>query len=239
MASSFLSNFSSMLGGNRAPEAAPVAQPNTPPAEGGQQQQPQQPPQAPVGLDAFTEIMQAVAPQAPESFDANKLLAIDDKQLASQIGNVNFMQGVATPELLQQIEQGGSAGVQAMLQMMNGLAQRLTVQNTLASRTIASESLNRSVPHLDQMVNRQFQNRDINSAVTSSHETFSHPAMQPVLNAIIPQIRNKFPNASPAEVASYAKDFMTQMATQLAGPKQAAATPAAPAETDWFNWENR
>lgn len=224
---SFLSMFTGAKPEPSASSAPPATQPD--PAT--------QTPPAPQGMDAFSEMMSKLAPEPkPEDrFDASRLIEVNPEQLQQQVRGMNFMQGVATPELLAKVAEGGEAGVQAMLMMVNGAAQNAFAQSALATQKISSESLNRALPHVDKRVDNMFRDKEIDKSVFGSNPMFKHPAVKPMVQALIPQLKLQYPNASSEELAQAAGEYFMNFTKSL--QPEAPKTPAQQdAEFDWSSW---
>jgi len=222
-------SFLSLFTGDKtaAPTAAPVTA--APPEQTASP--------APQGMDAYTEMMSKLAPETkPEDrFDASRLIEVNPEQLQSQVRSMNFMQGVATPELLAQVAEGGEKGVQAMLMMVNGAAQNAFAQSALATQKISSESLNRALPHVDKRIDGMFRDKEIDKSVFGSNPMFKHPAVKPMVQALIPQLKLQYPNASSEELAQAAGEYFMNFTKSL--QPETPKTPAQQdAEFDWSSW---
>jgi len=195
-----------------APEAAPVEP--TPPAS---------------PLDAYKSLWDTpdTDPNAPPATPA----ALDPTKLAEIVNKADFSQNI-TPEMRAQIEAGGEGATAALMQALNGTAQQVMLQSTLASNKMIEQQVAAAVASTQASLPNMVREQTLNTTLIESNPVLSNPAIKPIVQAVQKQIAAQNPNKTPAELAALVQNTMTVMGEAFS--PTAPVTPNATAGgTDW------
>lgn len=157
---------------------------------------------------------------------------LDPEKMKGLRSQQDFMKGI-NPELLQRATSGD---MQAMMEVMhdvsrNAYAASLDHGSRLTEGFVgAREAFGKK--NFSQAVQAELTNNEL-----SGMEGATHPVIRKHLKQVAEQMRKVYPDASPAEIAKYAKDFVTQMASpfqEKQNPQQGGQQQ--PANSNWDNW---
>lgn len=235
--------FSNVLGGGNAAQQAPAPQPqpqpgNIPPNAG--QTEPNNPtvPQGgaaapanePSPMDQFSDLWKPV--ETPAGEQQPNMFAVDPAKAMEAASKLNFTK-VVTPELLQKMHAGGQEGVQASMEAMNKMVQTAFAQATQASLKIAEHANKQMEAKFQAELPNQIKRHQVSDTLRTENPALSHPAAQPLIDAVQYQIAQKFPNATAAELRTKAMEYVTNFAQIAAPQRQEQQSSKKTNETDW------
>jgi hypothetical protein len=217
------------------PAATPAATTVTPPAgdtsvQPGGEAKPAEPAPLSNALSWFTP---SEKDAKPEVFDPTKL--IDHSPEAQQefqraVGGLNFMDGVATPEVMEKIQAGGPEAVQATVAMMNKMAQGVFQAATQAAVKINETTLAKASPHIDSKIANILRESKVESAIRDASPVLAHPSSKFMVESLKTSFQAKYPTATPAEITQLAKQYITDIIA-VGTPKPDNKTDVM--ATDW------
>lgn len=153
-------------------------------------------------------------------------------------GKVDFSR-VVTPEVLKQIEAGGSEGVQASIQAMNKMVQSVYGQSAMATAKIVEAKVKEVTDNFNAKLPEIIRKATAKDSLRGEDPRLSNPAVAPIISAVQERLAVKHPNASSKELNEMAKDYVTQFASVFSPDPAAAASSgkdgknAKKGETDW------
>lgn len=173
-----------------------------------------------------------VDPNAPAPTGTQQIFNVDQAKIIEAAKGKDFKQAI-TPEITAAIAAGGEGAVQAMMELMNGVAQSVYAQSVFAGtqlieRGVAGQFARSSeVPDL-------IRKHSTNAALAEANPLYTNPAVAPLFEMAKNQMLVKYPNATPSELTALTNNYMNQFAEAVKGPQTAAeAATKAPKETDW------
>lgn len=188
------------------------------------------------GLDAFADIWNNKADPAATG---QPLFNVSQEKMMEAARKQSFSAGI-NPELAAKIAAGGPDAVVAMMEMMNTVAQNTYAQSAFATTRLIEGALDKSQFAKSADIDTRIRSTSLNSTLRSENPAFAHPAAQPLMESIQQTLLVKFPQATPQELASMAKTYLSEFATAITAPAQAQAQAVAastgPKETDWSKW---
>jgi hypothetical protein len=183
-------------------------------------------------LDALKDIWDTPANTKPAETVADMFKNLDVKKLQEQAATVDF-RGVVTPELLAKVHAGGQDGTQAMLEVMNAMAQKVYAHSALASTKITEQALTKADKIINDRMPGMIKSNVASESLRASDPMLNHPAMAPIVGALQAQFIQKNPNATAAEIQSQVSDAMKAMGAALNPKKAAASDDGTAKEMDW------
>lgn len=172
----------------------------------------------------------------PTPFNPSQIFNLDPKSMQEAVGKINFAQSV-TPEMLQAIQGGGEESIKAFMQAMNSVAQQTMTMSTTAAAKMIEQAMTGASGAMDDKISKQVKLNQVTSQLQEANPALNHPAAAPILEGIKQQLVNKYPTASPQEIAKLAGDYLSNFAALAAGKKEEAAAPVSPDEaTDWMKY---
>lgn len=192
----------------------------------------------PQGLDKFNDLWkpsESPAGAAPEA-----LINVKPEQMMEVAKKIDFTK-VMNPEQLQAVAAGGQGAVAAMAQIMNSVAQTVYAQNMHATKTMVEQAVQKNQEQFMTQLPQHIKLQNVSESIRGENPAFNHPAAAPIMGALQQQLTTKFPNATAAEIASMAKEYMTGFANTLQ-PKQTQSQTQSEAQAagnfDWDAWAN-
>ena len=184
-------------------------------------------------LDAFKDIWKPAEPNK-DAAPTNSFANIDPAKIMEAAGKVNFTQSI-TPELMQKINAGGEGAMQAMLEAMNKVGQASFAQAMQASIAINNRSLAEARQQFSSELPGMFKRQALSDSLRTENPAFSHPAAQPILEALQTQLTQKYPNATSGELAQMARDYLANFNAAANPTKESSAQQQSQQSTepDW------
>lgn len=218
---------------------APAATPATNPGNLSQNPTPATPgnaavPDTPVNespMDQFSDLWQP----SENTGTPEPLINIDPKQLADAAKKTDFSK-IISPELRQQVEQGGEAGTIAMMQAMNQMAQAVYAQSAFANSKIIEQAVSKARDQFNSDIPAHVKKMQVSDTLRTENPVFNHPSASPLLSAIEAQITTKYPNASANEITTMAKKYIENFADAVKAPQNAADAAAKAKDSTDMNW---
>lgn len=135
----------------------------------------------------------------------------DPEAILKEIGNLNFIGSIATPEVMGAISQGGEEGAKAAMEAMNAVARTALQGSYQMTERMLRQALSSSEPVVDARVKATLQEQRFSEAITAADPFFSKPEGQMVADGIKQALMSKFPNSSPAEITERAQKYLAQI----------------------------
>lgn len=183
-------------------------------------------------LDGFTELWKtdpnAPAPTVPADMFSN----VTPEKLQEAAKRNDFTK-VATPELLAAITAGGEGAAQAMVQIMQGMAQKGFGDSAFTTTQIVKQALAEQQTKFMEALPGLMKNQNVSENLRNSNPIFNHPAAAPMLEVMKQQVIQKHPNATAAEIQEMAQNYLVSFASAATPQKQTAEQKAAAGEIDW------
>lgn len=155
----------------------------------------------------------------PFELDTSKLFNSDPKQLSEAVGQLNFMQGMITPDIRTKIEAGGPEATDTMLALINRVGQQTMSAAMQASAKMVETAMAKAAPAMDQKVSEQLRSQRVEDAIKESNPVFASAGGKFMLDAVKTAMLAKFPNASTQEIKDNAQTLIADM-LKVGGPKE-------------------
>jgi len=164
----------------------------------------------------------------PTQQDTAPQFALDNAALTAAAGSLNFMQGV-DPAIMQRAEAGDSKAIMQLIEHAGRQAYQsaLSHSSTLTNKfTEAREAFN----------NKGFSGK-VKSELTVNAMTgmanFDHPVVRKELIKVAQDIQRQHPDASPQEVATRAKEYITELSRAVNPSSTTPQSKGTQQSTDW------
>lgn len=244
--------FSGVFGGNNqqqqtlagnAPVSNPVQkapasqeaafQPGT-----GQNPKQQTPTEPPSPLDEFKDLFtMEESKEGEEKYDPDApLFALDPAKLKDLSGQQKFYDAESMAELATKATSGDS---QALMQMMNIVAQNAFQKAAEFSTTVANRTASTAMERGSKNLPSQVKNLLSRDALDGLNPAFNHPSLAPMVHAVKDQITAKYPEASPKQIADLTNRYLTNAAAQLKAPDVPNPATQVKPEQEWGEFFQR
>ena len=184
-------------------------------------------------LDAFNELWNNPAKPAG---DNGSYFNVDLDALNKAAQQQDFTGGI-TPEHLAAISKGGDDAMKAFADAMNAVSRDVYARSALAATKIVDTALGKSETKMRGEVPNIVKKHTISDTLRSENPAFTHPAAQPVIEALEKQLIMKYPQASATELRSLATTYLSSFAAIMTPPagagNQTGGGTGKPAEMDW------
>lgn len=165
--------------------------------------------------------------------DATIFGGLDTKKVMDSAKQADFSKGVLTPELLALAAKGGEAGVQALVQAMNSMAQATYGQGAIATTQIVEAALAKQKESFLAALPGIVKQSTSRESLLKSNPLMGNPAVAPIAEALQTQFLRKNPNATSDEIGIMVSDVFAKLSEAFQKPAPAAKKPAG-SETDWM-----
>jgi hypothetical protein len=185
-------------------------------------------------LDQFKDIWSnpPADPKAPVDKYGQPLLNIDPAAIATQVGKMNFLDGISS-ELLTKATSGDAA---AFSQVVNTSIQKALAAQVQLSGQMVEGAVSENNRRFETRLPKQIKEAQVND-VRSSNTVLSHPAAAPMLDMAKRSLMAKNPNLSPQEIHSQAEEMLSTFAQSLVEDKQKRTQPAPVKDpSDFSSW---
>lgn len=185
-------------------------------------------------LDKFTD---AWKNESNADNSATVAFNADPQKIMEAAAKVDFSKHV-TKDQLAAIVNGGENAAQAMMQMLNGVAQGVYAQSALATSKIVENALNAQADKYEKNLPSLVKRLGVSDSLRSENPALNHPAVQPLVSAIESKLAAKFPDASQTELKAMVNEYFGEISTVFSGKKteQSANTSAKQGSTDWSDF---
>lgn len=157
------------------------------------------------------------------------LLNVDSKAIAEAAAKIDFRAAI-TPEIQARMKAGGDDGMNAMLEVMNGMAQTVFAKSAEASALMSMETVSKARKQLQSDIPRMVKSSNLRSSL-QENPVLSHPAISPMVSNIAAQLQVKHPNATESQLTEMANEIFVGLAEMVT--KQAKSNdPKSKLETD-------
>lgn len=209
-------------------------------------------------LDQFKDLWQPSVddkgnPVTP-SQDTVPVVAFDPAKVAEAIGKVDFLSQVPA-ELVSKATSGDAA---AFNQVINTATRSSFMVAAKSFTTLLQQQLQNQQKAFDARVSEIVRQQGSRDALLADNPVFAHPAVAPMIQALVLQFQHKYPQATQSQLTQYARDYFISMQKELgthlaAGGTGSPATPGAggpgssqapggnmpgTANDDWSLWFN-
>ena len=209
------------------------------PQQQPQQQQPQQPQQQPqqpdksksplASFDKLWETNDNTTKKAPS-------FALDSKAVSEMSKQLNFADSIKK-EQLTAIAEGGEGAIEAMMGLLNQVAQNTFINTTQTTGHLISKALERNNGYIEETIPEHIKRATVSDKLASSNPGFTDPAVAPMLKLVEQQLLTQFPNASAEEITAQAKEYLNGMADVIK-PKEQPKPSAVATSQDFSNYLN-
>lgn len=182
-------------------------------------------------LDAFNDLWNNPAKPAG---DTGSYFNVDMDALQKAAGQQDFTQTI-TAEQLSAIGAGGEGAMKAFAEALNNVSRDIYARSALASTKMIDIALGKAETKFRNDVPSIVKKHTISDTLRSENPAFTHPAAQPVIEALEKQLILKYPQASATELRSLATTYLSALSPVFApAQKETAAEKKQKAnETDW------
>lgn len=177
-------------------------------------------------LDGFAELftLPEVDPNKPVDDPNAPIFSVDPTKLQEQLSGMSFIPA-DSQQLMAQALQGDG---QALEKLLNGVGQAAYLKSSLLTANLADRAVRASVDRSTAGLPAQVRTQLSRSSLSKLNPAFQHKAMEPVVQAIRGQVEQKFPNATPDEVAEQVNNYLTLVAQKLNPNQQQPTDPRHP-----------
>lgn len=192
-----------------------------------QQQQQSQPPANP--LDAFSGLFdnKNVNTEKAPSF------SLPDDVLSKVASSQNFLQGVDE----QLVQKALSGDAKSFMEVIGAATQNAYKASLAHGSTLTDNFINSRLDFEGKTLGSKVKSELTNSELGASTQNFNHPVVKAQLTQVAQGLAKQHPDASPAQIAQMARDYVTELANAI-NPNSNQGTPGNPqgqkaADVEW------
>lgn len=175
-------------------------------------QDPNAEPQSP--LDKFNELFtidpnkEKDKPQEP-----GKFFNVKKEELESTVRGLDFIPNdEAGKELLAKVQSGDMSALPSLLNMV---VQNSYLQQTDLSRNLMEMLGSQVMQRMESTLPEKLRSYSSKTELANSNQMFKHAGARPMIEAISSQFQQKFPDASPKEIASMTDEYLQAFAASV------------------------
>ncbi len=182
-------------------------------------------------LDQFKTLWET-DPNAKAPVDTSIFAKVTPESMQTAAKKNDFSK-VATPELMAKINAGGPEATQALMEVMNSMAQKGFGDSAFASTKLIEQALAKQQENFMKALPGIIKSQTVSENLRTSNPVFNHPAAAPILDMFKKQLLVKNPNASASELQDMASSYLESFASAATPQKQTAAQKASASEVNW------
>lgn len=168
-----------------------------------------------------------------QSTQGQPLFNVSREKLLETARLQDFKQTV-TPEQMAAIQAGGPDAVNAMMDMINGVAQANYAQSVFATTKLIEGALDKSNFAKQDDLATSIRNLNFGENLRGQNPVFSNPVYAPLMETAKNQFQVKYPNATASELQGLAMQYVESMAKQFNAPAvEATVKKQQLNSTDW------
>lgn len=206
----------------------PQNQPNNPGADPANQNLNAPDPNA-SPLDSFKDLWKTDDKGNAADPLASPLFNVDPAKLADATKRMDFAK-VVPPDLIAKALGGDAA---AFAQALNLVAQQTYGVNTHMVTGLIDQAIQKNNARFSDSLPGRFKNFQVGESL-AANPVLTHPATAPIVEALKQQLTRQNPQASAAEIAKFANDYLANFAQAISGTKPGGTKEGE--ETPEFDW---
>lgn len=180
-------------------------------------------------LDQYKDLWQTDTTKqtTPEAWNKN----LTPEAFAAAAKNNDFTK-VITPEMQAAISKGGADAQQAVMQMMNAVAQKGFGDSAVATTRIVEQALAKQQERFMSELPNIIKGQTLQDTLRTNNPIFTNPATAPMLQMMTGQVAAKYPNMPAAEQAKLAQQYVLDFANAV-NPQKSTQAPGSKPQDDW------
>jgi hypothetical protein len=163
--------------------------------------------------------------------DNGPIFNTDPKKVTEAFKNHNFIGGIPQ-EVQDALIAGGPGAVKAMSQIVNAAVRRASANSTTIAQQMIETAVGKVMGRTDKRINDSVRSNLVNNQLRTDNPAFDNPAVKPFIGAIQRQLASQFPDATPAELATKAKEYLSGMASII---NPGSSNPSGPGSNNGVN----
>lgn len=191
----------------------------------------------PKGLDQYTDMWApAKDGEGPKQY-SSAFEKVTPESLQTHAATKDFSK-VITPEMMTKISAGGEEAAAAMMQAMNTVSQAAYAESTASTMSLIDAALAKQREQFTEALPGMLKQQNLSENLRNTNPIFNHPAAAPMLEIFKNQIALKYPNATVAEQAKMANDYLIDFSNAANPPKpsESEKKKAEENKTDWSDF---
>lgn len=169
-------------------------------------------------LDEFKDLWNPPEPEGGKRPDNSKFSRpkLDQNKLGEGFGKMSFTQGLDPNKIQKAL--GGDA--ESFMEILEHTARRAAMTSFQASESYNGRLLDTYDQSVNARIPKQISEFETRSAVRNTIKGMDHPAVSPWLDSLQSQFRERFPDASPQEIAQAAQRYLQEAAKVITGQSE-------------------
>lgn len=160
--------------------------------------------------DIWTPVKVEGDPNLADSFKA-----LDPAKVMETAKTMDFSRAV-TPELMAKVAAGGQDAVAALGQIINGLGQTVSGQQTVVAGKLIEQALEAQRADIMRQLPTLVRQHAVGDSLQGLNPALSNPALAPMVDAMKAQAIAKNPTASAAEISKYVNGYFESLGAVFA-----------------------
>lgn len=180
-------------------------------------------------------------PNNPKKDPTKYVPDIDPKALSETVGKMDFTKAI-TPEQRAAMLAGGEQGLAAMMELINSVGRQAVATTYQAGQKLMSSALENARTDFMNQVPNHVRNANT-SAALSKNPLVNNPAYKPLVDNVTNQFLEKYPKATPDQVAKAVDGYFDQMVKDMQAPANKANEQdntqklrSGMGDADWIEW---
>ena len=126
------------------------------------------------------------------------------------------------PETITAVMKGGDEAAAALLQIVQDIGSSTFASSSVAASKMIERATSQQRSDFEASLPQLFKKMNLKENLGNKNPVFSHPAAQPIVEALQATLAQRYPDASASELQSTAEEFLTTFASQISGKKEDA-----------------
>lgn len=163
---------------------------------------------------------------------------LDPEKFNATVAQMNFADGVFTPELSAQILKGGEEAVQALQLAMNQVGRKAFAKAAEFTTKATEFGFNESRKSIATDLPSQMRRQSATQSIYEAHPGLNNPATKPLVDTMTANFADKYPNATPAEIQGLLVEYFDGVGSLFTKPQtiQSARDQSKAAASDFSSF---
>lgn len=182
-------------------------------------------------LEQFKTLWEPVVTDPANNKPAG-ISSLNPEDVQKVIAKVDFASAL-DPANLAAIAAGGESAQKAFVDSLNSVAKQVLLHSTLVGNKLTERAVQEALAAQESKLPAMMRSQSVAQHIKDINPLFSNPAVKPVVDATRTQLEQRYPNATPNEIALMLNNYLTAMSESLAPKKESKAGQG----TDDLDWE--
>lgn len=161
------------------------------------------------------------------------IFQFNEEEFAKRVNSMNFVDPQAFESMQERLAQGDTSALMELVTMAARSAYTQAAKTGAAAAEHAAKvAMERTGSQVPELLTTELTRQEL----ATQNKLFTDPALRPVAESIAQKYREKYPTASPQDIARYTQHYFQQVAANFAPTNPTQPAQDQPLEVDYSNF---